>query len=136
MDDSPSVVYHLEADNTINGWLKPGIRPALYVRCQERRTSVYVNFDTALNPELGLHNQHTVRVRWDDGDAVSQRWGESTDGEAAFAPNAVAFVRRLEKATRLRLEVVPFNASPQVVDFDVQGFGEDRLKTIRSTCRW
>ena len=60
-----------------------------------------------------------MRVRFDDAGAERQRWSQSTDNEALFAPNAVQMARNIAKAKTLRFEFTPFNASPVIATFDV-----------------
>ena len=134
MDDTPTVSYHLEAENTISAWLKEP-RPTLIVRCRERETDVFVVTQTAANPEIGLHNEARVRIRLDDAAPRRQRWSESTNNEALFAPGAISLAKQLAKASTLRFEFTPFNSSSQVVTFDVRGF--DRvIGEIAKPCGW
>lgn len=134
MDDTPGVVFSLQAEGPIAIWLKT-VTPALVVRCQENRTDAYIRTYSAAQVEYGHTDSASVRVRWDDGTAASQRWMESTNNESIFAPNGVAFTRRLASAERLRVEFTPFNASPVVMDFDVRGFKEHAAQ-IAKTCGW
>jgi hypothetical protein len=134
MDDTKTVVFSLEAENVIEGWLAKH-RPSLIVRCQERSTNAYVVTNMAANPELGEHQRHTVQVRFDDEQPRSQMWNASTDDKALFAPSAVTFARSIAKAQRLRVRFTPFNASPQTIEFDVRGFNE-HLPTLAKTCEW
>jgi Type VI secretion system VasI, EvfG, VC_A0118 len=134
MDDSKSVTFELEAENEIEGWLKRE-KPVLYVRCRENRTQVYMVTGMAASVESGDLDGHTVRVRFDDAAAQRQRWGESTDNEALFAPGGVQFTRSIAKARTLRLEFTPFNASPVIVTFNVSGF-DQHIGRLARTCGW
>lgn len=134
MDDSPRVVYSLKAENRIEGWLTK-TSPTLIARCQENKTELYVQTGMAANPELGLFNKHTVEVRIDERKPVRQTWSASTDDTALFAPRAIALMRQLAAARRLRVRFTPFNASPQTIEFDVRGF-DNRVKDIAETCGW
>lgn len=134
MDDTKTVVFHLEAENEIQGWLAKE-RPTLIVRCQERKTETYVITNMAANPELGEFQRHTVQVRFDERAAASQMWRASTDDKALFAPNSVPFAQNLAKAQRLRVRFTPFNASPQTIEFDVRGF-DAHAPVLAKTCGW
>ena len=134
MDDSPTVTFHLQAENQIQVWLGTK-QPSLIVRCHERGTDVYMVTGTAAHVEYGAMDSATVQVRFDDAAATKQRWNESTDNEALFAPQPVAFARRIAKSNRLRLGFTPFNASPVVVEFDVRGF-DQHIGEIAKACRW
>ena len=65
MDDSPTVVFRLRAENDIEGWLAKK-RPTLIVRCLERKTDVYVVTGMAAQPESGHFQEATVQIRLDD----------------------------------------------------------------------
>lgn len=134
MDDSPSMAFALKAENSIAVWLGTR-RPALIVRCQEQSTEAYIQTGSAAATVYGELDAARVRVRWDDDAAREQVWHESTDHEALFVPNGVAFTRRLAASHQLRVEFTPFNASPVVMNFDTVGF-EDHARAIAQTCKW
>lgn len=134
MDDSPTVVFTLRADNEISGWLKKET-PTLIVRCSEKRTAVYVENGMSPQPEYGKSNQASVRIRFDAAPAKAEVWTESTDNEALFSPQPIPFLRAMVKAERLLFQFTPFNSPPVIVEFTVRGFG-DRLGVVQDTCGW
>lgn len=134
MDDSPVVTYRLDAESDIRAWLGTK-RPTLVARCLENKTDLYMNARTRFQPVYGELDRAAVRVRIDDGQAQRALWAESTDGEAIFAPQPIALMRRMAKAERLRIEFTPFNAAPAIADFDIRGFDEV-ITTIAKTCGW
>lgn len=134
MDDTRTVVYQLQAENEIEGWLSRH-RPTLVIRCQERKTNAYIVTNMSSSVEHGLHEKHTVQVRFDDGAAQRQVWSDSTDDKALFSPNAVSFAKKVAESKRLRFGFIPFNASPVVVEFDVGGFSAGAAE-IGKACGW
>jgi type VI secretion system protein VasI len=134
MDDSNGVSFNLDAENEIVGWLKQKT-PTLVVRCKEKATNVYMVTGMAASVEGGDLEGHTVRVRFDDAPAQRQRWSQSTDNEALFAPGAAQMARKIAKGKTLRLEFTPFNASPVVATFDVLGF-EQYIGRLAAACGW
>jgi len=132
MDDSKSVMYSLPATGEITGWLARA-RPRLIARCKEGETDIYVVLGMALTVEDG--ETRSVRVRIDSEASQSEDWYESTDNKAVFSPKPIEFARILANAKRLRLEVTPFNASPEVMQFNVAGFGH-AAKELEATCHW
>ncbi|MBI2820992.1 MAG: hypothetical protein HYX74_02090 [Acidobacteria bacterium] len=76
-----------------------------------------------------------MRVRFADAPPHRQRWTESSDNEALFAPNAIRMARDIAKAKTLRIEFIPFNASPAVVTFHVSGF-EEHIGKMAAACNW
>jgi type VI secretion system protein VasI len=134
MDDSKGVTFSLEGENPIVAWLKIQT-PTLIVRCKEKRTDVYMVTGTAASVESGDVEGHTVRVRFDGAAAQRQRWSQSTNNEALFAPNAVQMARSIAKAKIVRFEFTPFNASPAIATFDVSGF-DQHIGRVAAACGW
>jgi hypothetical protein len=135
MDDSRTVTLHLTADGSFSSWANDEHTPSLIIRCKENETDLYIVNGTAATPELGLFDRATVRLRIDDGKPYSERWGESTDDEALFAPRPISLARRLAHAERLTYQFTPFNSSPVTVIFTVKGLDEP-LRKVASVCHW
>jgi hypothetical protein len=134
MDDSKGVVFQLEAENEVSGWLHRQ-RPTLVLRCQEGKPEAYMVTGMSSSVESGDLERHTVGVRFDEAKAQSQMWGQSTDDKALFAPQPVSFIKNVAGAKRLRLQFTPFNASPAIAEFDVTGFGL-YIGDIARACHW
>lgn len=135
MDSSKSVQASLYADKDIEDWLHKKHKPELIIRCLENKTEIFVITDVSANPELGLYNQYTVRLRFDNNKPISQRWSGSTDNTALFAPQSTKLAKQINKSEKMLFEFTPFQMSPQVVEFDVKGL-EPYLKKIAETCKW
>jgi Type VI secretion system VasI, EvfG, VC_A0118 len=133
MDSTKRVVLSNDAENEINVWLGSK-RATLILRCQERKTNAYVLTGSAASVEYGT-DSHTVRLRFDDANPVTQHWSESTDREALFAPNAVRLAKQIANAKKLTFEFTPFNASPAVVYFKVEGL-RAHLGKLSGACGW
>jgi hypothetical protein len=134
MDDTEIIAYRLNAEHEIAGFLTQ-YRPRLIARCKERKTEVYVEVGMPSQPETTDFQRHTVRLRFDDNPPSSQLWSDSTDNKALFSPSGVALAKRLAKTKRLRLQFVPYNSDPQVVEFETAGF--DRvIGEIARPCGW
>ena len=101
MDDSKTVVLALDSDDEIHGPLG-AVRPSLIIRCEEKKTSVYVMTGMAANLETdsdgGPSDDHKVRIRLDDNSANYASWLESTDHKALFAQD-LYYGDRLESLT-------------------------------------
>jgi hypothetical protein len=133
MDGSKTVVISRDAENDIETWLASK-RPTLIVRCHERKTEAYVVTGTAASVEYGA-DTHTVRVRFDAAKPITQHWGASTDDNALFAPNGIEFAKKLVSSKSLVFEFTPFNASPAVAHFRLEGLGP-YLQKAASACGW
>jgi hypothetical protein len=134
MDDSKGVVFQLEGESEIEGWLHRQ-RPSLVLRCHEGKAEAYMVTGMPASVESGEFHRHTVSVRFDENRTQSQMWGQSTDDKALFAPQPVSFIKGVAGAKRLRLQFTPFNASPVIAEFDVTGFGK-YIGDIAKACRW
>lgn len=133
MDGSKTITLSLEAEDEIQGWLDQQ-RPELIIRCKERSTNVYVITGMSSSVEYGTET-HTVRLRFDDSSPQVEHWSSSTDDKALFAPIPVKLARRLSKSKVFRFEFTPFQASPTIAEFRVEGLGEN-LDKVAATCNW
>jgi type VI secretion system protein VasI len=133
-DDSKSVHLATTAREPVSGWPGKVHTPTLHVRCQERKTSVYIVFGMSPAVEYG-HMGATVQIRTDKDPVRSIRTSKSTDGEALFLPDAVATVKALFGKQELLVRFTPFNSNPQETSFSVAGL-EGAIAPLRETCGW
>jgi hypothetical protein len=132
-DGSKTIAFTLAATHDLPVWMNRA-RPALIVRCLYRTTEAFVVLETSTSFEDDA-NLRTVRVQWDDEEQAIQRWTVSETARELFAPDGVAFVRRLANARRLRFGFSPFNAAPVTAEFAVQGF-DTLAGLVANTCGW
>lgn len=128
-----SVAFELEGDNDVSAWMAR-VRPRLVVRCLSRNTEVFVFTESPARMEAQDEN-HTVRISFDGEPAHDERWPDSAEHDALFAPDGEAFVRRLVRSKRLRFGFTPHNAPPATVGFTLAG-AESAMVTIAQTCGW
>jgi len=140
MDDSKTVVLALDAEGQIQGPLG-AVRPSLIIRCEEKRTSIYVVTGMAASVEEdsegGSRDYHTVRTRLDDAPASTEPyWSESTDHKALFTQyESIGFAKKLAEAQTFTFQFTPFDGSPQVARFDLRGL-DVRLHKVAEACGW
>jgi Type VI secretion system VasI, EvfG, VC_A0118 len=126
-----SAAFESQAIQPVAVWMKQ-VRPTLVVRCMDKRTDVFVYTDSAARIEEQDEN-HTVRVAFDDGAGTHERWPDSVEHDALFAPDGRAMVRQLLGARQMRFTFSPHNAAPVTSTFDVAGLGE-LLTPIAKRC--
>jgi hypothetical protein len=128
-----SLAFELQADNTVSSWMASA-RPVLVVRCLSGTTEAFVftQIAPAIEP---LGDNRTVRVSFDGASATTERWPASAERDALFAPDGVAFARRLTRAHTLQFEFTPHNSPAATVAFDVHGF-DAHIKALARACRW
>jgi len=134
MDGSKGIALTLDAVGEIKGWLE-STKPTLVIRCKEKKTTLYVITGTRANVEYGMTDSAHVRVRFDDGGSEGEVWNESTDGKALFATNPIRLANRLTKAKIFRFQFTPFNASPAIAEFRVDG-ARDKVSKVAEACGW
>ena len=117
-----SAAFELEANQAVAVWMKQ-VRPTLVVRCMDNRTDVFVYTESAARIEPQDEN-HTVRVALDDEAGSHQRWPDSVEHDALFAPDGEAMVRRLLTARQMHFTFSPHNAAPVTATFEVAGLRE------------
>jgi hypothetical protein len=130
-DGSRTIGFEVAAQRDVAVYMDR-VRPVLGVRCISRQTEVFVVLSSAPSIENGS-DMHTVRIGLDDEPDVEQRWSESSNLQALFAPDANAFAARMLTARHLRFAFKPFNAPPVTAEFDVHGF-DGPLAAMTKTC--
>jgi hypothetical protein len=114
-----SAAFELPADNTVSIWLGK-IRPILVVRCVAKRTETFVFTGSAIRIEPRTED-HTVTFAFDGGGEVTERWPDSAEHDALFAPDGVAFAERVAHAQTMTFGYTPHNAEPVIARFHVAG---------------
>ncbi len=75
-------------------------QPVLVVRCDAGKIQAFVYTASAIQMEPQDEN-HSVGIRFDDQPESSERWADSSEHDALFAPDGAAFAsenRQLEQA--------------------------------------
>lgn len=117
-----SAAFELEANQPVAVWMKQ-VRPTLVVRCIDNRTDVFVYTESAARIEEQDEN-HTVRVAFDGDEGAHERWPDSVEHDALFAPDGKAMARRVLAAHQMRFTFSPHNAAPVTATFEVAGLSE------------
>jgi hypothetical protein len=113
------LAFDIDANEPVSAWMKM-VRPILVVRCMAGTMEAFVVTDTAAQIEARTE-AHTVRMRF-DGDAIStERWPDSEEHDALFAPDGAALAARLAHARVFEFGFTPHNAAPVVARFSVEG---------------
>lgn len=107
-----------------------GQKVALVVRCKDRRTEVYVNWNSYLGSD-GI----MVTSRVDKEPAAKTYWQLSTDSKASFMPQSVPVLKKFIGGSSYVASLTPYNESPITAVFDISG-ADVALKDIRSGCNW
>jgi hypothetical protein len=128
-----TVAFEIEAVDRIPVWTRT-VTPVLVVRCEGGRAESFVFTQSAARMEA-QDGDHTVRVAFDDGAAATERWPDSDDHDALFAPDGAAFIRRLAGSRTLGFGFEPHNAKPATAQFEVSGIGE-LLEGSARQCGW
>jgi hypothetical protein len=126
-----SAAFEVEADRPVGVWMKK-VTPLLVVRCLDKRTDVFVFTDSAARIEPQDDN-HTVQIALDGGPRLEQRWPDSVEHDALFAPDGAALARQLVNAETLTFSFSPHNAEPVTATFNVRGLGE-QLGGVENFC--
>ncbi len=125
--------FEMRSVNKVPIW-QAVAQPTLVVRCESGRIETFVYTASAIQMEAQDEN-HTVRITFDDEPQLTERWADSSDHDALFAPDGAVFARRLMQARTLRVGYTPHNAPPAVAEFHVSGLGELIQPAARS-CGW
>ena len=113
------VAFDIDANEPVSAWMKM-VRPILVVRCIAGTMETFVVTDTAAQIEARTE-AHTVRLRFDGQASSSERWPDSEEHDALFAPDGAALAARLAGTQVFEFGFTPHNASPVVARFSVAG---------------
>jgi hypothetical protein len=114
-----AAAFELLAENTVPIWMGQA-RPMLVVRCASKSTEVFVSTGSSITMERDTED-HTVTFGFDREPDLTQRWPDSVEHDALFAPDGSAFAKRLTSARTMRFGYTPHNAAPVVASFHVSG---------------
>ena len=134
LDDSQAVAFFLDGNLPIEGSYE-SVTPTLILRCLEGTTDAYIVTGLSANPELGLYNEYTVVLRFDDDAAFTVRAGESTDGESLFLPSPISIIKQMPEHDHLLFQFTPFDSDPGYSIFDLAG-ALGNVEELRATCGW
>lgn len=114
-----AVAFELPAESKVAVWQRQ-VQLTLVVRCAANRIDAFVFTQSAakMEPQDG---DHTVRIAFDGEAENVERWPDSDEHDALFAPDGAAFARRLAAAQTMKFGFTPHNASPVSANFNVAG---------------
>lgn len=128
-----SAAFELPAERIVQVWTR-SVRPTLVVRCMAQSTQVFVVTESPMKIEPQT-DDHTVTYSIDGEPAVSERWPDSDEHDALFAPDGAAFAKRLMQARTFRFGFTPHNAPSVSTDFNVAGLAP-LLEPVSKECGW
>lgn len=131
LDGTTTVTIALDSSDTVKPQYGRPEAATIIVRCLNNKTELYISWPEFLGVGRGIE----VRWRADNMPITTEAWSPSTDGKAAFAPNPVAFLKKLADRNELLLSVAPFSKVATTLTFPIAGL-EEALKPLRAACKW
>lgn len=133
LDDSKNVGLWTESLEPIPDTFGRLVTPTLVLRCQENKTSVYIDWSTY----LGI-DEIQIIYRIDKLPAETRRWRISTNFEAIglwSGGSAIPFIRGLFDHKTLLARVTPYGESPVTVIFNIAGL-KAAAAPLMEACHW
>lgn len=131
LDGTTTVTLALDSSDTVKLQYGRPEAATIIVRCLNNKTELYISWPEFLGVGRGIE----VRWRADNTPITTEAWSPSTDGKAAFAPNPVAFLKKLADRSELLLSVAPYSKVATTLTFPIAGL-EEALKPLRAACKW
>jgi hypothetical protein len=128
-----SAAFELPAESIVSVWTR-SVRPTLVVRCMGQSTQVFVVTESPMKIEAQTED-HTVTYSIDGAPSVSERWPDSDEHDALFAPDGAAFAKQLMHARTFRFGFTPHNVPSVATDFNVGGLAP-LLEPVSKECGW
>ena len=132
MDGAKEAFLSVDASNEIAGFIGSN-RPTLTIQCRKLKPEVVVSVGIPLQHEPGEYDTYPVRVRFDDGKPIAQRWTGATNLEAAFSQNPRQLIVKLSQSKTFLFEFTPFEKAATTVTFSVSGLKE-KFETVQDAC--
>ena len=133
LNSKKGVAFELRSLKKVGIW--QGIaQPVLVVRCDAGRMQTFVYTASAIQMEA-VDENHTVRVSFDGEPEATERWADSPEHDALFAPDGAAFAKRLMTAQSLKVSYTPHNAPRAVAEFQTYGLSE-LIAPAAKQCGW
>ena len=122
-----AAAFQVDAERPVAVW-NATVTPTLVVRCTKGRVDafVYTNSAARIEPE---DDDHTVKLAFDEEPGTHERWPDSIEHDALFAPDGRALAERLSSARSFRFTFAPHHAGPATALFDVRGLKEKMAET-------
>lgn len=136
MDDSKTVTLHLESSEPIQNRYRGITTADLYIRCQEKTTSLFFVYGDNFLSSIQGYGQVTYRI--DAKPSSTKNMTESTDNKALglwTGGSSIPFVKSMFGGENLVVRITPFNESPVTAQFQISGL-EDAIKPLRAACGW
>lgn len=136
IDDSETVVLMTDAKEPVPGRFKQKAIPTLVVRCLEKTTSSYINFDGLFMSDNAGHGKVTFRI--DKDKPFTQNLTVSNDHKALGLWNgnlAIPFIKRLMAGEALIVQATPYSETSVMLTFDISKL-EKEIEPLRKACKW
>jgi hypothetical protein len=127
-----TVAFELLAERKVQVWQRTA-HPILVVRCMAKHTEAFVFIESAAQIEPQANR--AVRIRIDNAAEREERWSDTEEHDALFAPDSTALAHQLIGATTLRFGYKPHNSAPVVAEFNVAGLGA-LIEPAAAQCGW
>lgn len=129
MDGQKTLLLWIDAEHSIDGTWR-AVRPQLILKSEGGKLSVAVRTHLQAQPEYGLFNQVTVRIRFNDGSPTKQRWTEATSHTAFLAPNSDSLIKQMAGSSKFLFEFTPYQRTEEVISFDLTGLREELPRLV------
>lgn len=106
--------------------------PVLNVRCVNRKTEVFLDWQGSINLRPNI-THYPVEFVIDDGATVKENWELSKDQFAVFSLDPTTMVRNLRGSKRVIIRLTPTREMQSSLTFDMRGFDE-ALKLLIQRC--
>ena len=118
-NNKKAVAFEVKSINRVAVW--QGVsQPVLVVRCDAGKVQAFVYTASAIQMEPQDEN-HGVGIRFDDQPESSERWADSSEHDALFAPDGAAFASKIARSSKVRFSYKPHNANRAVAEFPTSG---------------
>lgn len=134
-DGIKSTYMRVESNNTVASKNGTERQVAFVIKCTPGKTDAFLDWKAPVIEGIKSASSATQLINYyTDGKTKSaENWEISTDKQALFAPDAIAFIRNLMKNNKLTFEFASYGNAVQSAHFDIKGI-DAVVDTIVKAC--
>ena len=137
LDDSTAVYMHVNSEEPLRDRFRTLGPAALWIRCSENRTSVFIHFAGHFMSDLQGRGRVDFRVDDREADRVVMTASNNHEALGLWSGNgSIPFIRRnLLDGDSIYMRATPHSESPVEMRFNISGLSE-QIAPLREACDW
>ena len=130
MDDTTKYTLSFPSDNQMVNSIGMRENGRIVAQCDGPKTNLYMIGVAFLSSD-----GQSVKMRWDDGEPISQWWGGSQSGTALFSGAPRSFMSKASSAKKLVLQYSPYSRADEIAVYKFSPQLQHDFKKMLEHCK-